>query len=121
MLKGLKKWFMRWQDNALFLPLMVIASILAYVFFGSEDPKGVSESIPLLSILPVKTAYAIAALGLTWFGRRRFRRRLSKDEQNAFWTAVMAGETGPLVVFFLDTVVYLCLAFLLFGFFALPA
>lgn len=117
----LKKFFIRWQEKAFLLPLMVLASIGAYIFFGAEDPKGVEGGVSLLATLPIKTAYAVAALGLTWLARRRFRRRLSDTEQDQFWAGLMDGKIGHIVVFVLDTAVYLWLAYLLLGFFALPA
>lgn len=68
--------------------------------------------------VPVLTAKAIAALGLAWLARRRFRHRLDAEQKLAYWEGLMAGNGGPLLVFVVDTLVFIACAALLLHFFS---
>jgi membrane protein implicated in regulation of membrane protease activity len=115
------QFFARWQEYITWMPLSVALAILAWIFLGSLDRTAGLDQLPLIISLPIKIAYAFAALGLTYLARRRWRYRLTTDQQKDLWERLLRGDRGPLVVFIADTVLTLCVLFWLIRFFSLPA
>lgn len=115
----IKVWMARWLEKAVLLPLMVLATLLAWVIIGALDNTATQDMLAMLMALPIRSAYVFAWLGVIWLARRRFRRRLSDEEQTALWVGVMKGERGPTLIFLIDVGIYLCLASALYPFFFL--
>lgn len=114
---NLKQLVTRWQEFAGWLPLVGLLALAAWVFLGGLDRSQGAISLSLLIELPVLTAYALAALGLAQLARRRFRKKLTEEQQEQLWQGVLRGDRGALVVFISDTVVWLVLALVLLAFF----
>ena len=111
-------WIRRWQEPVVWLPVVSLLAIGAWLFLGALDPSATVDMIAALVEVPVLTAKAVAALGLAWLARRRWRHRLAADQRSAYWVGVMAGHKGPLLVFCIDTVVFLACVALLLHFFS---
>lgn len=110
-------WLKRWQEPVVWLPLIVMLALAAWLVLGALDPGSTVDLIARLIELPITTAYAVAALALTWLARRRQRRKLTAEQEDELWRRVLAGERGALFVYTLDVVVWLACAFLLLRFF----
>jgi hypothetical protein len=115
---ALVKFFSRWQEHLLWLPITVGLGLGAWVVLGALDPKAVQDIIPGWLNLPLHIGYGIAALAATHLVRRRWRMKLDADKQAQYWTGLMLGQRGPLVMFVADAVVTLCALFALLWFFS---
>ena len=111
-------WIRRWQEPVVWLPLVSLLAIGAWLLLGALDPSATVDIIAALVEVPVLTAKAIAALGLAWLARRRFRHRLDDEQKLAHWEGVQAGRLGPVVVFVVDALVFVACAALLLHFFS---
>lgn len=112
-----KEWFKKHQEFAGMVPLLVILSIAAWVIFGALDRRLGTDALGLLLELPILSAYALAALGLTRLALRRQRRELGKGERADLWLRTLNGERGPLIVYVVDTLAWalcICIAFSFF-------
>lgn len=107
----------RWQEPAIWLPLLTLLALGAWVIAGALDRTATADAMAMLLHLPIRTAYAAAALGLAYLARRRQRRRLSDDEQADLWTRTLNGERGALTIYITDAVVWLAPLVLLLLFF----
>lgn len=114
---GIKTWIRRWQEPVVWLPLLALLALVAWLVLGALDPDSTVDLMARLIELPIIAAYAVAALGLAWLARRRFRHRLTPDQSDAYWVGLMAGRIGPIVVCIVDAVVWIaCFALLLYFF-----
>lgn len=114
---NLKKQITRWQEFAGWLPLVGILALAAWVFLGGLDRSQGAASLSLLIELPVLAAYALTAIGLAQLARRRFRKKLTEEQQNQLWDAVVRGDRGALVIYLLDSLVWLGSVLVLLAFF----
>lgn len=114
----IKGWLKRWQEPVVWMPLLALLAFGAWLVFGAMDPASTVDMLSRLMDLPITTAYAVAVLGLAWFARRRQRRRLSDEEQRELWRRTLDGELGALLIYFVDTFVWLVCVYLLLQFFS---
>jgi hypothetical protein len=96
---GLWAFLVRWQEHSAWLPLMLGLGVLGWVVFGALDRTAVVDVLVLWVQLPPRAGYAIAALGLTYLARRRWRRKLHEDEQADLWRGMRAGERGAVLIY----------------------
>jgi amino acid transporter len=114
-------FFARWQESILWLPTLVLLALAAWLVLGALDRTATVDTLSLVINLPVLTAYALAALALTHLARRRWRKKLADHEQDQWWTKLMRGDHGAVVIYIVDaafTVILTC-ALLAFFFFSL--
>lgn len=110
----------RWQEAIVQLPLLALLAVGAWVVLGALDRTATQDMLALLVLLPVYTAYGLAACALTYLVRRRWRRKLSEDEQTTWWATLIqrpaSQNAGARLVYLIDAVVTLgaLIAFLLF-------
>lgn len=116
----LKTFAIRWQEYLSWTPLLVALSIFGWILFGALDPRTSADTLNFLLELPMRTAYAAAALGITFLARRRQRHKLSPEQQAELWTKILAGERGALIVYLTDTLIWV-LSFALAMLFFWPA
>ena len=100
------KWFKRYQEFAGLVPVLVLLSLAAWVFFGALDRRLGTDALAFLLELPIRSAYALAALGLANLALRRQRRCMSIGEQAQLWIRVLNGERGALIVYLADIFVW---------------
>lgn len=115
---SIKAWLIRWQEPVFWLPLLALAALAAWIVLGALAPAAQVDLMAMLIELPIRTAYAIAVLALAWLARRRWRRRLSAEEQTELWRRTLAGERGALAIFWTDTLVWIACFVLLLHFFS---
>lgn len=113
----MKAWLLRWQEHVGWLPLVVLLALAAWVVLGALDRTAGMDSLSLLVELPIRCAYAVAALGLAYLARRRQRRHLNDFEQADLWTRTLNGERGALTIYITDAIIWLASATLLLLFF----
>lgn len=117
---GLWAFLVRWQEHAGWLPLAVALTLLAFVFLPALDKTAGTDTLPILAVLPIKIAYAIAAGGLLFLIRRRWRRKLNKDEQTELWRQLLDGKRGAIAIYAGDLVFSICALKFLLSHFSLP-
>jgi hypothetical protein len=108
----------RWQEFVGWLPLVVILAAGAWLVFGALDPLAVVDALAMLVTLPIRAAYAFAALGLAYLAWRRWSQRLDETQLADFWRRLMNGEPGALIVFAINAGFYLCVSLALLLFFS---
>lgn len=116
----LKSFAVRWQEYLSWTPLLVVLSIIGWIVFGALDSRTSADTLSFLLELPMRTAYAAAALGIAFLARRRQRHKLTPDQQSDLWNRILAGERGALFVYLTDALIW-ALAFTLAMFFFWPA
>lgn len=112
-------WLKRWQEATGWLPTVVILAIGAWLVLGSLDALATTDTMALLVLLPIRVAYAFAALLLAYHGWRRWSYRLTGDELKDLWRRLMRGQLGAIVVFVVNAGFFLCLTLALLLFFSL--
>lgn len=112
------KFIQRFQEFTGWIPVVVVLSIAGWLVLGVMDRAAGSDTLALLMELPVLCAYALAAVGVSYLARRRFRRKLTDQEQVELWRAVLQGNKGACFIYFLDVVVWLGSLIALLVFFA---
>jgi hypothetical protein len=115
------RWILRWQEQSLLLPLMLLLGICAWLFFGALDRTAVIDVLVQWVNLPPKAGYAVAALGLTHLARKRWRQRFTDAEQAELRTRLLAGERGALRILYADLVFTLVVIAILMQHFELPS
>lgn len=116
-----KSFFVRWQEYISWTPLLVILSVGGWIFFGALSRNdNFDDVLAALLELPIRTAYAAAALGIAYLARRRQRRHLTKEQGDNLWHLVMLGNKGAIIVYLTDALVW-ALAFTLSMLFFWPA
>lgn len=114
---SIKAWVTRWQEPVFWLPMLALIAVSAWLVLGAMAPAAQVDLMAMLIELPIRCAYAVAALSAAWFARRRWRRRLSHGEQEELWRRLLDGERGALAIYFTDTLVWLACFVLLLCYF----
>jgi hypothetical protein len=113
-------WLRRWQEFVGWAPVTALVALATVVFLGAIPGLLLPPDVLAdLAHLPVRAAYAITASGLAYLGWRRWSMRLNDQQLTDFWTALMAGHRGALVVFLTNAAFYLCTFVSLLVFFSL--
>lgn len=108
----------RWQEFVGWLPLLVILAVVGWIVIGALDPLAVVDAMAQMVDLPIRTAQALAALGLAYLAWRRWSIRLSDPQLEDYWRRLMDGERGAIVVFIVNAGFYLCVSLSLLLFFS---
>lgn len=103
-MNALKSWFLRWQEYVGWLPLVVGLAIGGWIVFGALDPVAVTDALSLLVRLPMLAGYLLLALAVVYLLRRRWRYRMSGDQQQRWWALVLAHPHGAIVVLVIDAI-----------------
>lgn len=117
-MKALWNYLKRWQEFVGWLPVVVLLAVAAWIVLGALDRLAVVDALAMLVDLPIRTAYALAALGLAYLVWRRWSMRLSGEQLDDLWRRLMAGELGALIVFVVNAGFYLCASLALLYFFS---
>ena len=104
---SLKAYFVRWQEPYLWVPLLIVLAFVGWLVIGAIDRTAGTDMLAQLVELPIRTAYAVAALAIAFLARRRFRRRLTDAEQRNLWLATVDGERGAVIIFITDAIVWI--------------
>lgn len=104
---SIRKILSRWQEFAGWTPLVVVLALAGFVLLGALYPRLDGDRLGMLLELAILSAYAVAAVGLTYLSWRRWRQQLSEEQQDALWQGVMRGERGPLLVYAINAAVWL--------------
>lgn len=114
-MKRLRAFFYQGQEFALWLPGMVLLSVLGFVVFGALTPLA-GDVLAWLAELPVLCAHAAAALGVAWAAKALYLFDLDRDQERDLHQAARSGEAGARWVLIKDrletlTCIALSLAF----------
>ncbi len=112
-----KKFVLRWQEQTVLLPLLVLFAIGAWFVLTVFDRTAGKDMLSLLIQLPILCAYAGAALALAWLARRRQRRMLTDAQQEELWQLLLAGNGSARIIYIMDFLVWLTSFVLLLLFF----
>lgn len=113
-LKTLWAFILRWQEKTILLPILAGLALGAWILVGALDTTAGKDVLASLIELPIRTGFAAAALALTYLARRRWRYKLNAEQQEWWWSGVIAGYRGPLIIYLTDALFTLvCLALLL--------
>lgn len=114
----LKRLLVRWQEFAGWTPLLIVLAVFGWIGLGALAPRLSTDALDWLIELPILSAYAAAAAGLTYLIWRRWRFKLDDEEQRTYWEALLDGERGAIVIFLTNAAVWLCTFGLLLSFFS---
>lgn len=99
-------WLKRWQEFTGWLPLLLLIAVLAWVVLGAVSDR--DDLIRWLIELPVRTLYVVAASGVSYLVWRRWSFRMDDEQLREYWTGLLAGDLGSIVVFLVNAGFYLC-------------
>ncbi len=102
-----RSFLVRWQEPYVWLPMAAFLALVAWVVLTALDRTAGNDMLAMLIQLPILSAYALAALALTYLARRRQRRKLSDAEQQRLWEATVAGHKGAIIIYITDGLVWL--------------
>ncbi len=114
----------RWQEPVVWVPTLVVLTIAGWMLIGGLVPEAAAtpdepyepaasilDAILLdLAKLPALCARAIAAMGIAYAIWRRWRIKLSPDQQKALWESLIAGQPGAIVAHVTNAAVFLACA-----------
>lgn len=106
----------RWQEFVGWMPLVAVLAIAAWLFLGALDPLAVVDVMAQLVDIPIRAAQALCAIGLSYLVWRRWSYRMREDELQLYWSRLLAGDRGSIIIFVVNAGFYLC-AFLALLFF----
>lgn len=104
------------QEFTLWLPGMVVLSVLAFTVFGALTPM-TGDALAWLAELPSLCAYAAAALGASWVMKKLYLHDIDTPQEIALHAAAQAGDAGArwlLIKDRLETFACIILAFAFF-------
>lgn len=108
----------KWHESTLWMPMCIVLALFAWVVLSALDRTAGVDMLPQIVALPIKIAYAMAALALTHLVRRRWRMKLTPQQQQELWTFAQAGDKGPLILIGMDMVFSLCALYWLLHYFS---
>lgn len=111
----------KWHESTLWMPMCIVLALFAWVVLSALDRTAGVDMLPQIVALPIKIAYAMAALALTHLVRRRWRKKLTEQQQYELWVLAQAGSGKAFALIVLDAVFSLCALFALLVFFFLPS
>jgi hypothetical protein len=82
----------RWQEFAVWLPVLVILSIGGWVVFGALDQRITADALAWLLELPILCAYLAAACGAAWLVKFTYLFDLSCPREDALHSLVQQGD-----------------------------
>ncbi len=103
----IKRILIRWQEFIGWTPLLVLLTLAGFVVLGALYPRLDGDRLGLLLELAIISAHAMAAVGITYLGWRRWRLQLTPEQQDRLWDGLMSGERGPLLVHVVNAAVWL--------------
>lgn len=98
-------WLRRWQEPAIWLPLLVGLALGGWILLGALDRTAGADALALLVLLPVVSAYVLLAGGAVYLIRRRWRFRMTDVQQQEWMRRLMDDPRGPLTVYAVDAAV----------------
>lgn len=102
-------WLRRWQELIGWGPLAVAVTIGAWILLTSIDGVQIGkDTVPRFLELPVGVLRLLLASGVAYLVWRRWRIKLTPEQQAAYWQALMAGAPGALAVHLTNAAFYLC-------------
>lgn len=113
-----KAFISRWQEKIILLPLLLIMGLAAWIVLGALDRTAGTDVLAQWVELPIRCAYAVAALALAGLARRRWRYKLTDAQQADWWLRLTLGQRGARTIFITDAVLTLACIALLLHFFA---
>lgn len=110
MMRGLKRVIYQCQEFGLWLPGMVLLSVLGFVVFGAFTPLD-GDALAWLAELPVLCAHAAAAFGFAWLAKALYLHDLDEKEEIELHAQAANGDAGARWVLIKDRLETLaCLA-----------
>lgn len=102
-------WLRRWQELIGWGPLAAIVAVVAWMLLSQVPGFAVGkDTIPRFAELPVGILRLLLASGAAYLVWRRWRIKLTPEQQDAYWAALMAGDRGALAVHLVNAGFYLC-------------
>ena len=86
-----KKFLDKTQEFTLWLPGLVILTVLGYVLLGGVSKVG-PDAISWLAELPAKCAYSVAILGIAWLILNLYTPDLDRDELKQLYLEALSGN-----------------------------
>lgn len=111
------RWARRFQEFLGWLPISIGIYLLAWFFLAGRVTDDKSDAVVGILNLVRLICHGIAAQGLAALIIRRYRRRLSLDEQRELWGLLLEGKRGAMLIFCTDFLVWLISIVLSLAFF----
>jgi hypothetical protein len=115
-----RKFISRWQEFAVWLPVLVILSIAGWVVFGALDQRITADALSWLLELPILCAYLAAACGAAWLVKFTYLRDLNADDECDLHALAQKGNKGARWLIVKDRIEWAFLL-ILFALFFWPA
>lgn len=101
------RWAKRFQEFIGWLPISIALYVVAWSALGDRVAEDTSGTVVGILNLIQLIAHGIAAQGLAALIIRRYRRRLSDEDQERLWDALLEGKRGAILIYCMDFSVWL--------------
>ena len=91
MIGRVRTWLSRWQEFVVWLPLLCVLAIVAYVVLGAVARIG-ADPLAWLAEIPVVCAWAAAACAAAWLIKRTYGDDLDHARERDLYDRVLSGD-----------------------------
>lgn len=112
----LRGWVSRWQEFVVWLPVLCVIAVVAYVVLGAVARIG-ADPLAWLAEIPVMCAWAAVACATAWLIKRTYMHDLDTDAEQLLFERVLAGDANARWLLVVDRLEWLALLALSFAFF----
>ena len=93
LMERLRSWLSRWQEFVLWLPLLCVLAVLAYVVLGAVARIG-ADPLAWLAEIPVMCAWAAVACATAWLVKRTYLYDIDDETERELFQRVL-DEADP--------------------------
>lgn len=112
----LRSWVSRWQEFVVWLPVLCVIAVVAYVLLGAVARIG-ADPLAWLAEIPVMCAWAAVACATAWLIKRTYMHDLDTTAEQLLFDRVLAGDANARWLLVVDRLEWLALLVLAFAFF----
>lgn len=112
----LRGWLSRWQEFVIWLPLLFVLAVVAYVMLGAVARIG-ADPLAWLAEIPVMCAWAAVACATAWLIKRTYLHDIDSAGEKLLFERMLQGDRNARWLYVADRLEWLVLLLLTFAFF----